>query len=396
MKKLFVIAAAITVGLTVAGIALASRSAGGTYTLPSSYNPVVSGQPITTTWANTTLTDVASELSDSLSRSGKGGMTAPLRTADGSAAAPAHSFTSETTSGLYRGGTSDVRLIAASGNFLQVKPYRAMISVGRLMLYGAGNALDFNLDYNGSSYVYGATGYGAALRFTGGSMIYGTAPSGSSGAAASLTDKIWWSTAGYIGIGATPTYPLDILPAAGGVMQRAKAGSNPEWSTFSVSSGSGAGFNAHYDGSNWKYDTSAYAAGEAFDSSLGNWAILTAPSGTAAATATMTTRLQVNTSGVYVGSGTSTPINGSYGGSITYDFAGVSAGDCEASTGQTLTGVAVGGVCSVSADGGFAQSYSLACAVTASNTVVIYFCNNHPSAALNPASQSYRVRVWQP
>jgi len=54
-----------------------SRDANGTYYLPAG-NPVVSGTVITTAWANPTMADIATALSDSLSRSGKGGMAAAL------------------------------------------------------------------------------------------------------------------------------------------------------------------------------------------------------------------------------------------------------------------------------------------------------------------------------
>ena len=87
-----------------------SRNGSGSYTLPSAVNPVVDGTTISTTWANTTLDDLATAMTDSLDRNGKGGMLAPLRGADGSAAAPAYAFTSDTNSGLYRAGADDLRL----------------------------------------------------------------------------------------------------------------------------------------------------------------------------------------------------------------------------------------------------------------------------------------------
>lgn len=78
-----------------------SRAANGTYTLPAG-NPVVTATVISSTWANTTLSDLASEMTDSLDRSGKGGMLAPLQLTDGVVGAPALTFATETTSGLYR------------------------------------------------------------------------------------------------------------------------------------------------------------------------------------------------------------------------------------------------------------------------------------------------------
>jgi hypothetical protein len=86
-----------------------SRAGSGTYTLPLG-NPVVAGTLITPTWANNSLNDIANALTDSLSRSGLGGMTAPLRGIDGSLGSPSLSFTSEITLGLYRFGAGQVGL----------------------------------------------------------------------------------------------------------------------------------------------------------------------------------------------------------------------------------------------------------------------------------------------
>lgn len=89
------------------------RNASGTYTLPSG-NPVVAGTTIEASWANTTLDDVATELTNSLSRTGAGGMLAPFRLSDGTAGAPGVAFLNETSSGLYRPSASNVS-VAVSG-----------------------------------------------------------------------------------------------------------------------------------------------------------------------------------------------------------------------------------------------------------------------------------------
>ena len=86
-----------------------SRNSSGTYTLPSG-NPVVTGTLIESNWANNTLSDLATAMTDSLSRSGQGGMTFALRGVDGTNTTPAYSYTSETSSGFYRAGAGDVRL----------------------------------------------------------------------------------------------------------------------------------------------------------------------------------------------------------------------------------------------------------------------------------------------
>lgn len=90
----------------------ASRNASGTYSRATSN--VVSGQVISSSLWNNTMGDYDSTLTNSLDRNGNGGMLAALRGVDGTVAAPAFSWTSETGSGLYRIGSSDVGL-ALSG-----------------------------------------------------------------------------------------------------------------------------------------------------------------------------------------------------------------------------------------------------------------------------------------
>lgn len=107
--------AGLALGILVlcAGYALASRNSSGT--MAAINGPFVSGTVISSSAINARLADVETEITDSLDRSGKGGMLAPLRTTDGTAPAPSHSFTSETGSGLYRVGTGDLGL-AVSGS----------------------------------------------------------------------------------------------------------------------------------------------------------------------------------------------------------------------------------------------------------------------------------------
>ena len=103
----------LIIGLSIS--AYASRNASGTYTLPTG-NPVVSGTVISSSWANTTLSDIRTEMTDSLSRSGKGGMLAPVLCVAGTSAAPAFSFTTDPTSGLYRAGAGDLRMAVAGAD----------------------------------------------------------------------------------------------------------------------------------------------------------------------------------------------------------------------------------------------------------------------------------------
>lgn len=86
-----------------------ARNASGTYTLASG-NPVTSGDAISSTWANDTLSDLETEMTASLDRNGKGGMLAVLKGVDGAISGPAYAWSSEANSGFYRAGAGDVRI----------------------------------------------------------------------------------------------------------------------------------------------------------------------------------------------------------------------------------------------------------------------------------------------
>lgn len=77
------------------------RNSSGVYQLPAG-NPVVSGTLIESTWANSTMSDMAQALSDSLDRFGRSTMAAPLLLNDGTVAAPGMAFGAESSTGLYR------------------------------------------------------------------------------------------------------------------------------------------------------------------------------------------------------------------------------------------------------------------------------------------------------
>jgi hypothetical protein len=86
-----------------------SRDVNGNYTLPVG-NPVVSGQPISSTVHNSTNNDIATALTDSLSRSGLGGMLTALPFVDGTLANPSITFTNELTSGIFRPGAGELAI----------------------------------------------------------------------------------------------------------------------------------------------------------------------------------------------------------------------------------------------------------------------------------------------
>jgi hypothetical protein len=86
-----------------------ARNSSGTMTAPGSYPPVAD-TVISLDDYKALVADLINELTDSLSRSDKGGMLAALKLVDGTQALPALSFGGEASSGLYRAGAGDVRL----------------------------------------------------------------------------------------------------------------------------------------------------------------------------------------------------------------------------------------------------------------------------------------------
>jgi hypothetical protein len=85
------------------------RNASGTYSLPAG-NPVVTGTSVSSTWANDTLNDLKAEMTDSLNRSGKGGMLAALTLYAGTVTAPGVAFSDDPDTGLYLPSAGSLKL----------------------------------------------------------------------------------------------------------------------------------------------------------------------------------------------------------------------------------------------------------------------------------------------
>ncbi len=111
------------------------RNSSGTYSLYTPGNPTVPSTVITTTWANNTLSDLATAMTDSLSRSGQGGMSAPLQLAAGAIGTPGMSWTAEPTSGWYRSGAGDFRFSISAADQLTLTA--TGITAAKQILIGA-------------------------------------------------------------------------------------------------------------------------------------------------------------------------------------------------------------------------------------------------------------------
>lgn len=96
------------------------RDSSGNHTLPAG-NPVVSGTAISSSVTNNTLNDISAALTDSLSRTGDGPMSAALELINGSAATPALSFDSDTDCGLWRKGADNIAMGVAGAEVLDIQ-----------------------------------------------------------------------------------------------------------------------------------------------------------------------------------------------------------------------------------------------------------------------------------
>lgn len=118
--------------------------ASGVYTLPAVgtggwTNPVVAGTRINADWANTTMGSIRDALTDSLSRTGAGGMQAPLKLYSGTNAAPGLAFGLESSTGLYLIGPADVALSVAGTKRQEWNGSTATVT-GNLTVTGAHSA----------------------------------------------------------------------------------------------------------------------------------------------------------------------------------------------------------------------------------------------------------------
>lgn len=89
-------------------------------TMSATNGPYTSGTTISSVAINARFADVESEITDSASRTGKGGFTAPIRGANGTVAAPTHSYTSETGTGEYLAAAGDLRIAVGGVDALKL------------------------------------------------------------------------------------------------------------------------------------------------------------------------------------------------------------------------------------------------------------------------------------
>jgi hypothetical protein len=110
------------------------RNSSGVYQLPAG-NPVVSGTLVESVWANSTMSDMAQALTDSLDRFGRSTMAAPLLLNDGTVASPGLAFGAESSTGLFR-KSSKVLGVAAGGTEVATFTQAGIVVAGTIAAGG--------------------------------------------------------------------------------------------------------------------------------------------------------------------------------------------------------------------------------------------------------------------
>src|SRR5262245_14086033 len=108
------------------------RDASGNYTLPAGINPVEPHTIIEAEWANPTMEDIADALSDSLSRTGSGGMLVGFKNADGLVGSPGISWANEPTSGWYRAALNDFWYSVGNENIFRITKTGIELAPGKI------------------------------------------------------------------------------------------------------------------------------------------------------------------------------------------------------------------------------------------------------------------------
>lgn len=179
-----------------------ARDSSGNHTLPAG-NPVVTATTIETTWANNTMSDISNEITDSLSRSGQGPMTAPLELTDGSAGTPALSFDSDTDSGLYRVGANSVGMSAGGTQVLRGTATGVVAPLGATCTQSQSNTTGITTTGNGTA--AGIAAVGGSSDGAGGIFTGGATNSHGVGATGAGTGSGITATGGATGSGGTFT-----------------------------------------------------------------------------------------------------------------------------------------------------------------------------------------------
>lgn len=217
------------------------RDVSGNYTLPSG-NPVVDGTIIDVAWANPTMSDIAVQLNNVITRDGVLGATNPIKFASGAAAAPGITFTADPALGVYRVGSGVLGITAAGALVASF----ATAGIGLFQNLGVGSPSNAGflapIDVTTTSGTLGVLIRGRSadgtsmLQFAAnnGTTIYGQIQGLSTdfryaavnvphiwfGGASGTTERMRLTSAGLLGLGVSPSVQLHVDAGAANEVAR--------------------------------------------------------------------------------------------------------------------------------------------------------------------------------
>ena len=145
------------------------RDLAGNYTLPLG-NPVVADTLITPTWANSTMSDVATQLNGVVTRDGKLGMLQPFPVQPGAVATPGLTFVGDTTTGLYQTAAGRIGFTISGVNVATITPTSFTFSTACMPAVAADPVSANQLARKSYVDTAVATGGGAYVPLSGGTM----------------------------------------------------------------------------------------------------------------------------------------------------------------------------------------------------------------------------------
>ena len=145
------------------------RDLAGNYTLPLG-NPVVADTLITPAWANSTMSDVATQLNGVVTRDGKLGMLQPFPVQPGAVATPGLTFVGDTTTGLYQTAAGRIGFTISGVNVATITPTSFTFSTACMPAVGADPVTGNQLARKSYVDTAVATGGGSYVPLSGGTM----------------------------------------------------------------------------------------------------------------------------------------------------------------------------------------------------------------------------------